>query len=203
LTPSLDQLDQLLDRGRRRLPEVQDGNERADQPDEAGGLELRVYQDQGVGPSEGPTTITTESGFMCNSCPQSRAWVASGQCQQRTSTAMQQFPAPPPLRRNERAVFLYAFDLLELNGRDLRREPIEVRKAALANLIRGRGAGLQLSEHIEHDAAIIFEHACKLGLEGLVSKRRGSRYLSGRSSNWIKLKNPNSPGGRELGALIA
>jgi bifunctional non-homologous end joining protein LigD len=96
-------------------------------------------------------------------------------------------------RKNESAVFLYAFDLLQLNGRDLRGEPIELRRAELAKLIRSAGTGIQLSEHIEQDAAIVFEHACKLGLEGIVSKRRGSRYVSGRSPDWIKLKNPNSP----------
>jgi ATP-dependent DNA ligase len=97
-------------------------------------------------------------------------------------------------RRNEPRVFLYGFDLLQLDGRDLRREPIEVRKAALAKLIRGASPGLQLSEYLDgHDGAIVFDHACKLGLEGIVSKRRGSRYVSGRSPDWIKLKNPNSP----------
>src|SRR5262249_10576226 len=97
-------------------------------------------------------------------------------------------------RRNGPLVFLYAFDLLQLDGRDLRRESIEVRKAALAKLIHGAGPGLQLSEYFDsHDGATVFDHACKLGLEGIVSKRRGSRYVSGRSPNWIKLKNPNSP----------
>jgi bifunctional non-homologous end joining protein LigD len=97
-------------------------------------------------------------------------------------------------RRNESTVFLYAFDLLQLDGRDLRREPIEVRKARLAKLILRAGPGLQLSEHLDaHDGAMVFEHACKLGLEGIVSKRRGSRYVSGRSPDWVKLKNPNSP----------
>jgi ATP-dependent DNA ligase len=96
-------------------------------------------------------------------------------------------------RRNEPTVFLYAFDLLHLDCGDLRREPIETRKAALAKLIRGAGPGLQLSEHLDgHDGATVFDHACKLGLEGIVSKRRGSRYESGRSPDWIKLKNPNS-----------
>ena len=90
-------------------------------------------------------------------------------------------------------VFLYAFDLLQLDGRDLRRDPIEIRKAQLANLIRGASSGIQLNDHIQHEAAIVFEHACKLGLEGIVSKRSGSRYVSGRSSDWIKLKNPDSP----------
>jgi bifunctional non-homologous end joining protein LigD len=97
-------------------------------------------------------------------------------------------------RRNEGRVFLYAFDLLQLDGRDLRREPIEARKAALAKLIQGSGPGLKLSEHLdERDGTTVFAHACKLGLEGIVSKRRGSRYESGRSPHWIKLKNPNSP----------
>ena len=101
-------------------------------------------------------------------------------------------------RRNEWSVFLVAFDLLELNGRDLRREPIEIRKAGLARLLRNAEPGLQLSEQIEHEAAIVFEHACKLGLEGIVSKRRGSRYQSGRSSLWLKSKNPESPAVRRL-----
>jgi ATP-dependent DNA ligase len=102
-------------------------------------------------------------------------------------------------RRNESTVFLYAFDLLQLDGRDLRREPIEVRKTALAKLIRGAGPGLQLSEYLDgRDGAIVFEHACKLGLEGIVSKRRGSRYESGRSALWLKTKNPDSPAVRRL-----
>jgi bifunctional non-homologous end joining protein LigD len=101
-------------------------------------------------------------------------------------------------RRNEWSVFLVAFDLLELNGRDLRREPIEIRKAGLARLLRNAESGLQLSEHIEHEVAIAFEHACKLGLEGIVSKRRGSRYQSGRSSLWLKSKNPEAPALRRL-----
>ena len=54
-------------------------------------------------------------------------------------------------------VFLYAFDLLQLDGRDLRREAIEVRKTALAKLIRGAGPGLQLSEYLDgHDGMIVF-----------------------------------------------
>ena len=96
-------------------------------------------------------------------------------------------------RRNGGLAFLYAFDLLQLDGRDLRRDPIEIRKAQLANLIRGASSGIQLNDHIQHEAAIVFGHACKLGLEGIVSKRSGSRYVSGRSSDWIKLKNPDSP----------
>lgn len=91
------------------------------------------------------------------------------------------------------AAILYAFDLVEIDGRDLRRETIEVRKATLVRVLRGGLAGLQLSEHLEGDAAVIFQHACKLGAEGIVSKRKGSRYRSGRSTDWLKMKNPKAP----------
>jgi bifunctional non-homologous end joining protein LigD len=91
-------------------------------------------------------------------------------------------------------VLLYAFDLLELDGQDLRREPLETRKATLASLLRGGKPGVRLNEHLEHqDGAIVFAHACKLGLEGIVSKRLGSRYRSGRSKDWLKFKNPDAP----------
>ena len=82
--------------------------------------------------------------------------------------------------RNESEAFLYAFDLLELNGDDLRREPIEVRKATLASILRQSRQGVRLNEHLEHDCGqTVFQHACKMGLEGIVSKRLGSRYRSG------------------------
>ena len=96
--------------------------------------------------------------------------------------------------RRDNAVFLYAFDLLELDGVDLRREPIEVRKQALANLLRSKSeVGLQLNEHFHEAGDVIFRHACKLGCEGIVSKRLGSRYRSGRSPDWLKMKNPEAP----------
>jgi bifunctional non-homologous end joining protein LigD len=93
-------------------------------------------------------------------------------------------------RRYDQTVFLYAFDLIELDGEDLRRNPLEVRKATLASLIARGGAGIQLNEHIEGDGPLVFRHACKLGLEGIVSKRKDSSYRSGRSPHWIKSKNP-------------
>jgi ATP-dependent DNA ligase len=68
-------------------------------------------------------------------------------------------------RRNEAAAFLYAFDLLELNGTDMRREPIEVRKATLASILRKSRPGVRLNEHLEFDSgSLVFQHACKLGL---------------------------------------
>jgi len=97
-------------------------------------------------------------------------------------------------RRADASVFLFAFDLLELDDRDLRREPLEVRKATLASVLAKAGSGLRLNEHMEHhDGELVFRHACKLGLEGIVSKRLGSRYRSGRSPDWLKMKNPDAP----------
>ena len=58
-------------------------------------------------------------------------------------------------RRNEPQAFLYAFDLLELNGTDLRREPIEVRKATLASILRKSRPGVRLNEHLEHDCGAV------------------------------------------------
>ena len=91
-------------------------------------------------------------------------------------------------------MFLYAFDLIELNGDDLRRDPLQVRKATLASVIARVGSGLRFNEHMEEtDGSLVFQHACKLGLECIVSKRRDSRYRSGRSPDWIKSKNPQAP----------
>jgi bifunctional non-homologous end joining protein LigD len=88
---------------------------------------------------------------------------------------------------------LYAFDLLELDVTDLRREP-EVRKTTPASILRKSRPGVRLNEHLEHpEGAVVFQHACKMGLEGIVSKRLGSRYRSGRSPDWLKFKNPEAP----------
>jgi bifunctional non-homologous end joining protein LigD len=99
-------------------------------------------------------------------------------------------------RRHEASVFLFAFDLLELNGTDLRREPIEVRKATLASVLRSCRSGLQFNQHLTNPGEIVFRHACKIGFEGIVSKRVGSRYRSGRSRDWLKFKNPEAPAGK-------
>jgi bifunctional non-homologous end joining protein LigD len=88
---------------------------------------------------------------------------------------------------------LCAFDLIELDGEDLRRRPIEDRKTALARLLRRPLPGIVLNEHFEGDGAITFRQACALGCEGIVSKRLGSPYRSGRVAHWLKIKNPAAP----------
>lgn len=96
-------------------------------------------------------------------------------------------------RQHDASAFLYAFDLIELNGKDLRREPIERRKAALGKLLQASDGGIRLVEHLAGDGAVIYEHAVMLGCEGIVSKRLGSRYRSGRTRDWLKVKNPAAP----------
>ena len=87
-------------------------------------------------------------------------------------------------RKDDAAI--YAFDLLMLNGEDLRRLPIEDRKARLKKLLHKAAPWLQCADYIDDvDGPIVFEHACKLGCEGIVSKRKGS---------------PTSRGGRRRGS---
>ena len=99
------------------------------------------------------------------------------------------------IRRNRRAgrAVLCAFDLIELEGEDLRRVPIEHRKRKLARLVRTPRPGIVLNEHYDGDGEIVFKYACKLGCEGIVSKRLGSPYRSGRFAHWVKVKNPKAP----------
>jgi len=105
-------------------------------------------------------------------------------------------------RAGSPAAFLYAFDLLDLDGRDLRREPWQVRRETLTSLLRrSKRASLRLSEHLDGDGNAIFRHACKLGLEGIVSKRRDSAYRSGRSPHWLKIKNPASPAAKRIAEI--
>ena len=92
------------------------------------------------------------------------------------------------------AAVLVAYDLMEVDGHDVRPESLEERRTRLAKLLSRKnnpiGDGIQLSEAITGDGDAIFRHACYMGLEGIVSKRIGSRYVSGRTRVWLKTKNP-------------
>jgi bifunctional non-homologous end joining protein LigD len=88
------------------------------------------------------------------------------------------------LRGKSHKIVMVAFDLLYLNGYDLRKLPLIERKAHLKKLIAG--TDIQLSESFEVDGREMFAHACELGLEGVVSKVRDSRYNSGRINDWVK-----------------
>ncbi len=95
-------------------------------------------------------------------------------------------------RRAAANAVLYAFDLLYLDGYSLRDATLDVRKDALAKLLSAqRQPSLRYSEHVIGNGRAMLENACRLGLEGIVSKRRNSPYRSGRHGEWTKAKCTN------------
>jgi bifunctional non-homologous end joining protein LigD len=91
-------------------------------------------------------------------------------------------------KRKSGTLRYHAFDLLFLDGRDLRQLPYVERKRRLEQLLKGAPDILIYVEYLEAEGARVFEHACKMGLEGIVAKRRESVYRSGRVETWLKLK---------------
>jgi len=86
-------------------------------------------------------------------------------------------------------IFFYAFDLLELNGQDLRNEPLKFRKDKLEKLLQKQSGVIRFSASLEGKVAELLKRVRKLGLEGLIGKRVDSKYEAGRRSGaWIKLK---------------
>jgi bifunctional non-homologous end joining protein LigD len=88
---------------------------------------------------------------------------------------------------------LYAFDLPELDGRGPAAIAPRRAQGELARLLARVAADIAFNEHTDEDGATVFRHACKLGFEGIVSKRLNAPYRSGPSRDWIKVKNPDSP----------
>jgi bifunctional non-homologous end joining protein LigD len=142
-----------------------------------------------------PSIVSAANALRCRSC------IIDGEVVVTDKEGLADFSLLRHGRQVKPEAFLYAFDLLELDGRDLKRQAIEDRKAALANLL-GREherRSIHLVEHLDFDDAdMIFEHACVLGCEGIVSKRKGSRYRAGRSRDWLKTKNPAAPWAKRL-----
>ena len=100
-----------------------------------------------------------------------------------------------PRRPDKHEAMLFAFDVLELDGVDLRSRRLEQHKRALGELLGEAKPSLQLVEHLALDDPTVYAHACALGAEGIVSKRLGSRYRPGpnKCPDWIKVKNPAAP----------
>jgi bifunctional non-homologous end joining protein LigD len=117
--------------------------------------------------------------------------------------------------RHDRMV-LYAFDLLHLDGSDLKPQPLHARKQALARLLAKarQGGPLRLSESLTEPGPTLLKHACRMGLEGIVSKLADAAYHSGRGRDWIKTKcsdrqelvvagfAPSSADAHAVGALV-
>lgn len=85
-------------------------------------------------------------------------------------------------------ILLLAFDLLYLDGRDLRRLPYVERRRQLEELLAGRDGAIRLSEEVDADGAHFFRVACELGLEGIIAKRHDMPYRIGRRPEWLKIK---------------
>jgi bifunctional non-homologous end joining protein LigD len=89
---------------------------------------------------------------------------------------------------------LYAFDAMMLDGDDLRKLPLTMRKTNLARLLTRRPDGIFIAPFEQGEIGPdLFRAACGMGLEGLVSKHRERGYRSGTSPNWVKVKNPQHP----------
>jgi len=128
-----------------------------------------------------PVTSATIDGeaVVCDS---------AGVSYQTSTASAQRWPAGARPRSS-----FNAFDLLELDGCDLRHDPWNVRRETLASLPRKASNGIRLSEHIDGaNGTAVFRHACVICLEGIVAKRRDRPYWSGRLPDWIKVKNPNA-----------
>ena len=104
--------------------------------------------------------------------------------------------------RTKPEAILFAFDLIELNGEDLRREPLLTRKSTLLNLLKGKPAGIVYNEHMEGDGPMIFRHACRLGVRDLL-QAGGCAEPIGGSRDWIKTKAPTRGRGVHRGGPAA
>jgi hypothetical protein len=84
---------------------------------------------------------------------------------------------------------------VELDGKDLRPQALGDRKAKLAKLLARAPVGIIFNEHTDEDGVVVFRHACKMGLEGIVSKRLAAPYRSGPVSGLAQGQEPGQPGG--------
>ena len=120
------------------------------------------------------------------------SFVIDGEAVITSDDGMSDFRALRSKRRGIEAV-LFAFDLIEHDGDDLRDLPLIERKRRLFKLLgRAKRRAIRFVEHLTGDGPTIFDHVCRMGLEGIVSKRTDAPYRSGPSKTWLKSKNPAS-----------
>ncbi|RWA60718.1 DNA ligase D [Mesorhizobium sp.] len=152
------------------------------------GSEVRLLTRAGLDWTEkfdGPVTAAL-AGLKC------RDAVIDGEIVVLADSGISSFPllqADLSARRTGRFIY-YVFDLMRLDGEDLRREPLVERKQALAELLgeQPENSALRFSDHFSEPGKVIQQHVCRMGLEGVVSKRADAPYRSGRSLTWIKSK---------------
>jgi len=123
-----------------------------------------------------------------------RLAIIDGEVVVQTATGVASFPMlVDALKNGSGDMLFYAFDLLYLDGHDLRAAPLVARKQALAALLAETGSDrIRYSEHIAGDGDAVFRHASRLGLEGIISKQAAAPYRSGRVKTWLKVKSSQS-----------
>ncbi|MBZ9885215.1 DNA ligase D [Mesorhizobium sp. CA10] len=152
------------------------------------GSEVRLLTRAGLdwtGKFEGPVTAALAK-LKC------RDAIIDGEIVVLADSGVSSFPmlqADLSARRADRFIY-YVFDLMRLNGEDLRREPLVERKQALAELLgeQPENSALRFSDHFHEPGKVMLQHVCRMGLEGVVSKRADAPYRSGRGLSWIKSK---------------
>ena len=138
----------------------------------------------------GPTA--SRPSLMPRSASRRTSFLIDGEAVIARDDGTPDFHALRSKRRGHEAV-LYAFDLIEHDGDDLRDLPLIERKRRLAKLIgRAKRRAIRFVEHLAGDGPTVFDHVCRMGLEGIVSKRTDAPYRSGPSKVWLKSKNPAS-----------
>jgi bifunctional non-homologous end joining protein LigD len=133
-----------------------------------------------------PLAVQAIAELPVNSC------IIDGEAIVSDPTGLAVFSLVRSFRNGPRAT-LCAFDLIKIDGEDLRWRSLEDRKGLLKRLSGNRHPGIAFNKHFDIEGSVLFHHACKLGCEGIVSKRLGSPYRFGRSNDWIKVKNPAAP----------
>jgi len=152
------------------------------------GTDVRLLTRSGLDWTErfGPAIVAALAGLKCKDA------VIDGEIVVLGGNGISSFPllqADLSAGRTDRFLY-YAFDLMHLDGEDLRGEPLVERKEALRQLLEGQGddSPLRFSEHFTEPGRVMLKHACRMGLEGVVSKRADAPYRSGRGLDWIKSK---------------
>ena len=123
-----------------------------------------------------------------------RLAIIDGEVVVQTATGVASFPMlVDALKNGGGDMLFYGFDLLYLDGHDLREAPLVARKQALAALLAETGSDrIRYSDHIAGDGDAVFRHASRLGLEGIISKQAAAPYRSGRVKTWLKVKSSQS-----------
>ena len=147
--------------------------------------QVRVFSRNGHDWSDRyPGIVRAAAGLRCNSA------IIDGEAVVQDENGVSNFEAlGSAIRRHPHSIILYAFDLLHIDGKDLRQETLSERRAVMKNLIGDDAhSRIQFSDEFDGDGAALFKACAEQELEGIVSKHSLAPYRSGRSRTWLKTK---------------